>query len=61
MNVEETIARLSAELAALRVAQAKFMRETVDLLSNLDAENMPPIAARLSALEAAVVALGEAA
>ncbi len=60
-NGEETVARLAAELNALRVAQAKFAREMADLLANLDAENMPSIDARLSALEAAVAALGGAA
>ncbi|MBQ8859183.1 MAG: hypothetical protein IJ012_05275 [Clostridia bacterium] len=56
-DVEETLARLSQELNALRVAQAKFVRETADLLANLDAENMPSIDTRLSALEAAVATL----
>lgn len=61
MNVEETLARLSEELNALRVAQARLARETADLLANLEAENMPSVAARITALEAAVAAISEAA
>lgn len=61
MNVEETIAHLTAELNSLRIAQNRFAREMTDLLANLEAGNMPSIDARLSALEAAVAAISEAA
>ena len=59
-GTEETVARLENELNALRVAQLRFSREMTDLLANLDAENMPSIDARITALESAVAALASA-